>query len=68
MWDDHYGSMSPGEVLGYLEPALKEIEVLGPLPVSVPPELERHFTALQRLFKTADAVNKAFDADRRYEP
>ncbi len=55
MWDDHYGSMSPGEVLG-------------PLPVSVPPELERHFTALQRLFKTADAVNKAFDADRRYEP
>jgi len=66
MWDDFYGSMSPGEILGNLERLTKQVDK-ATTNTPVPPELEREMTALRKLHKRVKALNAAFDSGKRWQ-
>lgn len=53
MWDDYYGPMSPGEILGRLDGLAEQVTVAQEEApeVYVPPELEREVTALRALHR-----------------
>jgi len=53
VWDDYYGPMSPGEILGKLGRLAEKVTVAQAAApaVDVPPELEREVTALRALHR-----------------
>ena len=63
MWDDHYGPMSPGFVLGNLEELSRKVVVTD---APIPPAFERELTALRKLNKRVIALNLAHDAGREW--
>jgi hypothetical protein len=65
MWDNYYGPMSPGFVLGNLEELSKKIVTTD---APIPPEFERELTGLRKLKQRVEALNNAHDDGREWKP
>jgi len=63
MWDNYYGPMSPGFILGNLENlAEKVVETDAP----IPPEFERELTELRKLKKRVLEIGVCHDTGKEW--
>lgn len=62
VWDDYYGPISPGEIVGRLESRVKKIDQLN-TDVEIPPHLERLFEAYHNLYVRAGRLIKVHNKE-----